>query len=371
MEHSIFLRVLDQQVHIRTDSAPLAARLRRLYERFCTIPVSPSLEIIVGGDTAKSLAVQGRTNASLHLTLHNLPVDQQADILFKAIYAHIEKHLLFHAGVLALPSCGHKDKDCAAGVALVGPTGHGKTTLTLELARRGYGFLSDEVAALEVATGRLSPFPRALHPRPGTLERLGLSQPATQSPSWFDIDQLLPDRLSDAVPLRFLFLLESDRHTAETALWLSLSHVEPSLLAAFMQMTTVSRVEVDQTGHCVRLVGEDLTQNETYYQIEHICREQRCRILDLNVHKAAPPTFQALPRIAALSTADATLALLPHLQSGRRSRLWYGPWQGSPLALFRTLAMRLHNVTCFRLRVGQLKATADLVEESVNHHALQ
>lgn len=364
MKHSLHLRILDQQVHFRTDSAVLAAWLSHLCDRFRTATMPPSLEIIVHSGAERDSGEQGFSNATLHLTLHNLPIDQQADIVLRAIYAHVESHLLFHAGVLSLVGIHEDATD--AGVALVGPTGHGKTTLTLELARRGWGFLSDEIAALEVSTGLLSPFPRALHPRPGTLDLLGIPPPVAGSSSWFDIDQIIPGHLSGAAPLRCLFLLESDRPTMETVLWLSLSHVEPALPFLLKQIPAVSRIDVDDTGRRLRLAGHDLTQNGVYYQIEHICREQQCRILDLSVQRVMPPTFQTPPKITALSLADATIALLPHLQSGRRSRLWYGPWQGSPLALFRTLATRLHGVACFRLHVGPLTATADLVEESVN-----
>ncbi|MBI1295546.1 hypothetical protein GC175_11380 [bacterium] len=363
MKHSLHLRILDQQVHLRTDSAALTTWISHLYSRFCTTPTSPSLEILVNSGVDQIDLEPGGSNAALRLTLHNLPIDQQADIVLRATYAHVESHLLFHGGVLAVPSA---DQD-AAGVALVGPTGHGKTTLTLELGRRGWGFLSDEIAALEVSTGVLWPFPRALRPRAGTLDLLGLTAPTAEGSPWFDIDQIIPGTLNVAVPLRFLFLLESDLPApTQTTLWLSLSHIEPHLLAALKKLDAVIRVEVDSTERRLRIQGHDLTQNEIYYRIEEICRAQHSRILDLSVQRAAPPTFQTPPQITAISPADATLALLPHLQSGRRSRLWYGPWQGSPLALFRTLATRLHGVTCFRLSVGPLTATANLIEQSVN-----
>jgi hypothetical protein len=362
MKHSLHLRILDQQVHLRTDSAPLTAWLSHLYERFCTTSTSPSLEILVNSGAEQAAPEPGISNAALRLTLHNLPIDQQADIVIRAIYAHVESHLLFHAGVLAFPGA---DND-VAGVALIGPTGHGKTTLALELVRRGWGFLSDEIAALEVSTGVLWPFPRALRPRPGTLALLGINAPVVDGSPWFDIDQLFPDCLDNAAPLRFLYLLESDLPSTETTLWLSVSNVNRSLLAALEQIAEVAYLQVEENGRRLRLSGQDLNTNEVYYRIEEICREQKCRILDLSVQRTTPPTFQTVPRITTLSAADATLALLPHLQSGRRSRLWYGPWQGSPLALFRTLATRLHNVTCFRLNVGPLTATADLIEQSVN-----
>lgn len=54
-----------------------------------------------------------------------------------------------------------------AGVLLVGPTGSGKTTLSVGLAVRGSRFLSDEVGAIRLDELSLLPFPRAAGVRPG------------------------------------------------------------------------------------------------------------------------------------------------------------------------------------------------------------
>jgi hypothetical protein len=60
---------------------------------------------------------------------------------------------------------------------LVGSSGHGKTTLTLELVRRGWRFLSDDFAPVDAA-GVVRPFPRRVNVTDATLVLLGLSAPA-------------------------------------------------------------------------------------------------------------------------------------------------------------------------------------------------
>lgn len=57
-------------------------------------------------------------------------------------------------------------------VILSGPSGSGKTTLVLALARQGMGLLSDELAVLDRDGLMVHPFPRGLHLRPGTPERI-------------------------------------------------------------------------------------------------------------------------------------------------------------------------------------------------------
>jgi len=55
----------------------------------------------------------------------------------------------------------------AAGTLLIGPTGTGKTTLSLALAARGHDFFGDDIAAVRLATAELLPFRRTASMRPG------------------------------------------------------------------------------------------------------------------------------------------------------------------------------------------------------------
>jgi hypothetical protein len=59
------------------------------------------------------------------------------------------EHLLFHAG--ALDAGG-------TGILLPGTSGSGKSTLTAGLARAGLGYLTDELAALDLGRGHLLPY---------------------------------------------------------------------------------------------------------------------------------------------------------------------------------------------------------------------
>jgi hypothetical protein len=74
-----------------------------------------------------------------------------------------DQHLLFHAGGLEADG---------RGVLVPGPSGSGKSTLTTGLARAGLGYLSDELVALELATGRLLPYPKPITLKAGSLVAL-------------------------------------------------------------------------------------------------------------------------------------------------------------------------------------------------------
>jgi hypothetical protein len=73
------------------------------------------------------------------------------------------QHLLFHAG--GLEATGR-------GVLVPGPSGSGKSTLTAGLARAGLAYLSDELVAFELATGRLLPYPKPITLKAGSFAAL-------------------------------------------------------------------------------------------------------------------------------------------------------------------------------------------------------
>ncbi len=66
--------------------------------------------------------------------------------------------LFFHAAAVSVRG---------SGVALMGPKGTGKTTLSLAVASHGHGFLGDEIVGFRVASRDLIPLRRAAYIRPG------------------------------------------------------------------------------------------------------------------------------------------------------------------------------------------------------------
>jgi hypothetical protein len=70
--------------------------------------------------------------------------------------------LLIHAGAVATPS--------GDGLILPGESGSGKTTMVAGLVRAGFGYLSDEAAAIDPVSRQLFPFPKALTIKEGSFD---------------------------------------------------------------------------------------------------------------------------------------------------------------------------------------------------------
>jgi hypothetical protein len=72
-------------------------------------------------------------------------------------------HLLFHSGAVEADG---------TGVLFPGASGSGKSTLTAGLVRSGLGYLTDELAALHMISGKLVPYPKPITVKPGSFGAL-------------------------------------------------------------------------------------------------------------------------------------------------------------------------------------------------------
>jgi len=68
-------------------------------------------------------------------------------------------HLLLHAGGVEAGG---------TGVLIPGASGSGKSTLVAGLVRAGLGYLTDELAALDMASGKLMPYPKPITVKSGS-----------------------------------------------------------------------------------------------------------------------------------------------------------------------------------------------------------
>ncbi len=80
-------------------------------------------------------------------------------------------HLLFHSGAVEAKG---------TGVLLPGASGSGKSTLVAGLARAGLGYLTDELAALHMASGELLPYPKPITVKPGSFAVLSDIGPSSR-----------------------------------------------------------------------------------------------------------------------------------------------------------------------------------------------
>lgn len=171
------VRVLDLDLVVRTNHAATDQRLPAV---LASLPASPETAVPavlslfddgIDGPSRYRLYVDGRRCwsdgvddhclAAVHSELTELAIDHPAG------------HLLFHGGAI--------ERDGRV-VVVAGESGRGKSTLTAALVKRGFGYLTDEVAAVVPNDLSVVDFPKALDLDGSARRLLGLDASRYEGP---------------------------------------------------------------------------------------------------------------------------------------------------------------------------------------------
>ncbi len=355
----LYLRFFDQLVALRSDAPNFVNLFGQMYRHLLVAPEpglaasawpvsitthgAPTLHL---GDEARRLGAAGLLDGFVYET-----------VLY-AILARVRSHFLAHAGAVAREG---------RGLVLAGESGHGKTTLVLELARRGWDFLSDELAALSRTDGRLHPFPRALRLRADTLARVGLALPPSavewQGKYLVDVDDLLPGRRGAAADLSAVVLLDTGAPiTGPQPLTVRVDRADATLLDAIRALPGVTGLEASGPAAYPLLTVQASDRMPTLAAIEALCQAQAVLILDVVKRAEQAADFSQPPLLTPLTPSEAAAGLLAHFQGGHHAALLQADFNGQATRLFLAVTRLVASAHCYRLRVGPLAATADLVE---------
>ena len=280
----------------------------------------------------------------------------------------LESHGLLHAGSLLAPD--------GRVLIIAGPSGYGKSSLTLALLNRGFRFLSDDYAPLDLDRREVAPYPR----RVGLIEENAAHAPsafrqAVQQPG----PSLLGKRLIDVAEVY------GEAHLVAQAR--PLGHVVAlgRLDTAEDWISGATRLQVA----AVPSAGEELDcafRAIEGVRVEAAARDERLAHWTLQLDASARPTqrlmpllesesivfyekswgrahdFTSAPRVRPLQRSK-TAELLGRELLNRRADGRLIQRVGGPTALFVELAGALREVSCHQVEPGPLEATADLVRD--------
>ena len=160
-------QTLSYAFRVRWDSEEVGAYARSVFGRFAV----PSEEIVERArDVPEYVFVTEPFGHRLLLDGETLVESRDVRDLLQRLSWHVNTTamgtctdlLLVHAGAVVTPS--------GSGVLLPAASGSGKTSLVAGLVRAGWGYLSDEVGAIDPATLQLCPYPKVLSIKPGMFE---------------------------------------------------------------------------------------------------------------------------------------------------------------------------------------------------------
>jgi hypothetical protein len=364
------LRFFDLEAIIRSDSTSHIDLLDRLYGRFrvddrvSTAPYRLDVALLTQPENPWRRPVLIVDQEVWPLRDPRLLEGWAYAFILSNIIARVRSHCLIHAGVVAWEG---------QGVLLPADSSHGKTTLVLELVRRGFRFLSDEMAALGWTDRYVYPFPRSLRVMPDTLARVGLGDRASSAPVWMDklildIEEIYPGSLGAAAAISHIVFLQNPTQAAEPiytdskpGLSISVDRADDDLLNAIGQIEGVEHASLTWVDTCPEIRVITPRRTAALVKIEELCRQRRTPILDVVSEPHSRPAFEMPAQLEQLSGSQAVMELLHLFRVGLGPSLLREEFGFSAARLYWEVASLVAGATCYRLTVGPLEQMADLV----------
>ena len=373
---SIRLRFFDLAMHKTSDSPAYTDLFKQMYARFQGNDTSANNALTV---SIRAFPAGSARQAIFEINDQSFPIDRSEVVegyvyeqILREIVARIESHLLIHAGAVSTNG---------RGVILAGDSCHGKTTLVLELVRRGFCFLSDETAALGRSDHFVHPFPRSLRIRPQTLALTRLTAAAQSAKTWLDklildIEEIKPRCMGHAVPISHIILLKNetdgeDDLTLPVTKTFVLNRLDNSLILSLRGIDEIVSLyhTSDDNRHFLHVTATQIHTVDT--RVRQACKQFNARIIDAFGPSPKKPDFRATATLVPISKSQAVRELLKKFQGGYQSALLKNACRGNAIKLFTEAIRIVADAECFQLQVGTLADMADLVCEICEHRTME
>jgi len=298
------------------------------------------------------------------------PLVQVYQEFLATIQREVTGYALLHGGSLAGPD---------GGTTLISaPAGHGKTSLTLELASRGWGVLSDDYSPLELRTGLVHPYPRTAALAVGGNAQI--PETFRRAASRHDVPKLLGKALVDfGEALGEAALVKQPQRLSRVVLLVAdLDRADPAKPPPPERMTIAAPVAdweridarlMDLLGVRVvgRVEGPELVSWAldvgyglgTAAALSEVLDDPAIRFIERD--RGTAPDFGRPPEARPIRRHEASILLGRELLNRRGGDRLLEGHAGGLVGLVFDLAGALSAASCWLVRPGPLGETADLI----------
>jgi len=309
-------------------------------------------------------------------------------IITNSIVASIQSHLIFHAAALSWQD---------QGIMILGVSGQGKSTLTLELIRRGFHFLTDDMTCINRQNRCISSVHRALSLRRSAVELFKdfFHQVDTNSGGenlggrkiWLNLVDIPEAKIAKPCRLRFLLCLSyqpagssprqesfvdeegsrlEDLSTEDKKFfYFSIDQFEERMINEVRALPGVEKCSLyaETPFPTFRLIGR--RGHFLLPAIEELCQKYRVALVNIARDGQAAVDYSQNPCLERISKSTAIRELVRSFRGGWRSPVLREANSGVASMLLE-LGQIIKGVDCYRIIPGRLEKMADLIFDLVN-----
>ena len=359
--------ILDLEFSIHADHEGILKIFEQAYERFKAIYDNADYHFYVITQNSPFGQPFVIFNNQLHLIYGNELIYSHAYMLIlNELIDRIRNYFLFHAGVVSKGE---------TGVLIVGPSSFGKTTMTLELVRRGFTFLSDEFCPIDRVNKRIYSFPRSLNVREGSLTILNKIPPKNLlavknigrgSKLVMDIKEWKEGNVGTSTLGKYVFFLRGKKfyEIDDSVKLIDLALIEEDKkLISQLQMITNTKMISKTIVECYFVYRFELKQRAGL-MFQEICKNNSQKILYIESISTDVPEYNSEPFLREVPLSKAIIEMMRNLRNRSQNSSLVKDFN-SQTQLFMKVGEIVKQMRCYNLSVGKLDKMAELIIKTV------
>jgi len=369
--HTCTFRFWGRYVRLHADDQDIVHTLTFVYKHFVVPPTERSdtdIECCIlrsyAGYQGPALFV-GEFFYPLPDTEHFL--EHAELIVFRHLFDLLDDYLVLHAGVVARQG---------RAVVFYGQSGFGKTTLTLELVRRGYGFMSDEFCPVRLSDFMVEPFERLVSIRSSSplcrsIDSKRASLTRFRGKDFFDCSAADPAHAAQSCPVGACIEICGTVDAivcppGGVVLDIYMCTEESSFTEALRRLPGVTLSGPVMKGRypVFRVTAADRTVFVS--QFNGIWKQYNHAIFGVFPYKGEVSTFDCTPVLQQVNMFDAVTSVQANIVNRSPAGRLLSSLGGINAPLTMLLGRLLSNTPCYRLHPGHLDMMSDMIENINN-----